>query len=133
MPKGVYDRRTKAGRHGAYSREIRLAQVDRRSKEGRLLTSMRSALTEQLGGHLSPTQTVLVERAAMLQLRCAALDARILDGTFTDYDAKTYLAFSNSLTRTMVALGLGTAAAASPADPMAALHDHLRRRTGAAA
>jgi hypothetical protein len=112
LPKGVFNRRTREGRHGAYSREIRLGRVDGRSKEGRLLLQMRAVLTAQLGEHLTPQQTVLIERAAFLQLRCAALDARILDGTFTDYDAKTYLAFSNSLTRVMVALGLGAPTAA---------------------
>jgi hypothetical protein len=132
LSKGVFDRRTKAGRYGAYSREIRLAQVDRRSRKGRLLDQMRAVLTEQLGGRLSPTQTVLIERAAMLQLRCAVLDARIIDGTFSEYDAKTYLAFSNSLTRTMVALGFG-ADAGPPQDPMAALHRHIAARQGEAA
>lgn len=111
MPKGVFDRRTKAGRFGAYSVEIRLGRVDRRTREGRLLSQMRAVLTAQLGGHPTPQQTVLIERAAFLQLRVAALDARILDGTFTDYDAKVYLAFSNSLTRTMVALGVAPAPA----------------------
>ena len=42
----------------------------------------------------------------MLQLRCATFDAKIVDGTFSEYDAKVFLAFSNSLTRTMSALGL---------------------------
>jgi hypothetical protein len=30
----------------------------------------------------------MVERAAMLQLKCAILDQKILDGTFSEYDAK---------------------------------------------
>jgi hypothetical protein len=69
---------------------------------------MRERLTEELGGagRLTARQRVLVERAAYLQLRCAVLDKRIADGTFTDYDSKTYLAFSNSLRRAMEALGL---------------------------
>ena len=50
----------------------------------------------------------------MLQLRCAALDRKVLDGTFTDFDAKTYLAFSNSLTRTLKALGVQPAAPKAP-------------------
>jgi hypothetical protein len=114
---------------GAYSKEIVLARPDRRSKEGRLLKQMRQALIAHLGGEgrLSAPQRVLVERAAMLQLRCAVLDRRMLDGTFTEYDAKTYLAFSNSLTRTLSALGLAPAAA-PPADPMDALRRHLAAR-----
>ena len=77
---------------------------------------MREALISHLGGKasLSAPRRAMVERAAMLQLRCAVLDGKILDGTFSEYDAKTYLAFSNSLTRTLAALGLEPAAAKPP-------------------
>jgi len=108
---------------GAYSKEIILARPDGRSREARLLKQMREALIRHLGGEdkLSPPQRVLCERAAMLQLRCAVLDEKIVDGTFSEYDAKTYLAFSNSLTRTMTALGL------EPAAPRRkTLDEHLR-------
>jgi hypothetical protein len=93
---------------GAYSKEIILARPDGRSKEGRLLSQMRRALIAHLGGEarLSDPQRAMVERAAMLQLRCAVLDRKILDGTFSEYDSKVYLAFSNSLTRTLARLGL---------------------------
>ena len=105
-----------------------------RSKEGRLLKSMRQALIKHLGGEarLTPPKRVLVERASMLQLRLAALDRRIIEGGFTEFDAKEYLAWSNSLTRTLVALGL-EAAATTPADPMQRLNDHLASRHGEAA
>jgi len=91
---------------GAYSKEIVLARPDKRTREARLLKQMRMELTRHLGGQLSPPQRVLVERAAMLQLRCAKFDQKILDGTFSEYDSKVFLAFSNSLTRTLKALGL---------------------------
>jgi hypothetical protein len=99
-------------KYGAYAKEIVLARPDGRTKEARLLHQMRAALFQHLGGEgkLSPPQRILVERAAMLQLRCAVLDAKILDASFSEFDAKTFLAFSNSLTRTMSALGLAPAA-----------------------
>ena len=50
----------------------------------------------------------------MLQLRCAALDRRIVDGEFTDYDAKSYLAFTNSLRLILKALGLQAPASLTP-------------------
>ena len=109
--------RLRRGPLGAYSAAIRIAQgIDGRTREGRLLIATRRALTAHLGGEdrLSAPQLALVERCSMLQLRIAALDARILDGSFTEYDAKTYLAFSNSLTRTMVALGLEPASTPQP-------------------
>jgi hypothetical protein len=75
---------------------------------------MREELIRHLGGTVTPPQRAMIERAAMLQLRCAALDRKILDGTFSEYDAKTYLAFSNSLTRTLARLGLEPQAAKPP-------------------
>jgi hypothetical protein len=56
---------------GSYDRAIVLARPDRRTKEGRLLKSMRETLTAHLGGSLSAPQRALVDRAAMFQLRCA--------------------------------------------------------------
>jgi len=108
---------------GSYSKEIILAKPDMRSREGRLLTQVRRALFDHLGGEakVTPLQRILVERAAMLQLRCATLDRKILDGSFSEYDAKTFLAFSNSLSRTLAKLGLG--ASADPGQPT--LADHL--------
>jgi hypothetical protein len=91
----------------AYSAAIRIRQgIDGRSKAGRVLIATRRALIAHLGGEdrLSPPQRALVERCAALQLSICALDQRIIDGTFTDYDSKTYLAWSNSLTRCLVAL-----------------------------
>ncbi len=102
---------------GAYSNEIRLANPDRRTKEARLLKQMRVELAKHLGGEdkLSATQRILVERAAMLQLRCALLDRKIVEGgKFTHVDNRTYLAWTNSLTRTITALGLQPAPKAGP-------------------
>jgi hypothetical protein len=112
---------------GAYSKEIVLARPDGRSREARLLKQVRQQLTRQLGGRLTPAQTALIERAAMLQLRCAVLDGKVFAGTFSEYDAKTYLAFSNSLTRTLKALGLEATTAAPPS-----LSDYLASKERAA-
>ena len=65
---------------GPYSKEIVLAKPDMRTREGRLLRQMRSELARHLGGNLTAPQRALVERAAMLQLRCAVLDQRISMG-----------------------------------------------------
>jgi hypothetical protein len=111
--------RERRGPLGAYSRAIASARgIDGRTTAGKLISATRRALADHLGGEdrLSAPQRALIERCAMLQLRIAALDARIVDGSFTEYDAKTYLAFHNSLTRTL--LGLGLQAAAEPLDPV---------------
>jgi hypothetical protein len=112
-------------RLGPYSKEIKLAQPDMRTREGRLLKQIRAKLTEQVGGSPSYGQQALIERLAWLQLRCAALDQRILDGSFTEYDSKTYLAWCSTLARLMARLD---GAAPEPADDvsLAAIHDRLR-------
>ncbi len=58
---------------GAYSVEIALARPDRRTREGRLLKSVRETLVAHLGGadRISAPQRALIERCAMLQLRVA--------------------------------------------------------------
>ena len=58
---------------GPYSRATRLAHVDGRSREGRLLRSVRDELTNQIGNP-SPAQKALIDRASWLSLRIAQLD-----------------------------------------------------------
>src|SRR5204863_8557833 len=99
---------------GAYSKEIILARPDKRTREARLLKQMRQELSQHLGGKPTPMQRALIERAAMLQLRCAKFDEKIINGSFSDYDSKAFLASSNSLTLTLKALGLQLAAAPTP-------------------
>ncbi|HVC52761.1 MAG TPA: hypothetical protein VND87_12125 [Stellaceae bacterium] len=116
-----------AHRIGPYSRPHRLAMLDGRTREARLLQETRDALIEHVGGSPSATQRALIERAAWLQLRVAQLDVRIAEGaTFSDHDSRTYLAWSNSLGRTLAALGLKPAA-----PPVPRLADVLRRTAAA--
>lgn len=90
-----------------YSRTHTLAKLDRRTRESALLSRTRSELTAHVGGKPSATQAALIERAAWLTLHVALLDAKIVDASGpTDHDSRTYLAWSNSLTRTLAALGL---------------------------
>src|SRR5215471_3185318 len=102
-------------KYGAYSKDIILARPSGRTKEGRLVRQMRHALFSHFGGEsrLTPPQRMLVERACMLQLRVATLDRKICDGTFSAFDSKTYLAFSNSLARTLKTLGIEAAPASA--------------------
>jgi hypothetical protein len=88
---------------------------------------MRAVLFEHLGGEdkVTPPQRLLVERCAMIQLRLALLDSRILDGSFTGYDSHTFLAWSNSLRRTLATLGVVAPTPPGPADAADALQSHL--------
>jgi hypothetical protein len=73
-------------------------------------------------------QRCLISRTARLALHLELMDERSLAGdhVFTTHDHLHYVSWSNSLARHLAMLGLDPSAA--PADPMAALRDHLARR-----
>ena len=94
-------------RIGPYSRAHSLANIDGRTREAKLLGRVRSELTAHVGGKPSATQRMLIERAATLSLHVEGLDRKVLTGgVMTEHDSRTYLAWSNSLTRTLRELGL---------------------------
>jgi hypothetical protein len=111
-------------RLGPYSKEIKLAKPDMRTREGRLLKQIRARLTEQVGGAPSWGQQALIERCAWVQLRCAALDQRIIDGSFTQNDSNCYLAWASTLARLLARLDI---AAPEPAadSSLATIHARL--------
>ena len=101
---------------------------DGRSPDAVLLRRTKAAFIAHVGGKPSATQRALVDRAAMLTLHLARLDAKAMQaGGFTDHDSRTYLAWSNSLRRTLAALGMKPAAS-----PARTLTDHLATRQAAA-
>ena len=120
--------RAKAKRVGPYSTANALRQVDQRTREGSLIRKTRADLIAHVGGKPSATQLVLIERAAALTLQLALLDSRNAHGGMTDHDVRTYLAWTNTLTRLMRQLGLKSAAQQPPS-----LKDHLAQRGSTAA
>ena len=83
---------------------------------------------QHLGGKPSATQRMLIERAATLALHVEMLDRKVNEGgLMTELDSRTYLAWSNSLTRTLRELGL-QGAPSRPAD----LHSYLAQSDAAA-
>jgi hypothetical protein len=88
-----------------------LAKIDRRRREARLLETTRADLAAHVGGAPSAVQRRLIERAAMLTLHVALFDERAIAAQgMSERDAREYLAYSNSLTRTLKALGVDGAA-----------------------
>ena len=81
--------------------------MDRRTREAKLLAEVRADLTEHVGGAPSATQRRLIERCAWLSLHVAQLDAKVAEGgAMTEHDQRTYLAWNDTLTRTLRQLGL---------------------------
>ena len=112
---------------GPYSRPDSLAKISGRTREGRIVRGVRADLTAHLGGKPSATQRVLIERAAMLTLRIALMDAKASDGRLSEKDGREYLAWTNTLTRLMRQLGLkGTA------QQPRTLAEHLANKAAAA-
>jgi hypothetical protein len=73
----------------------------------------------------------LIERVAQLTLKVAQLDAKLDAGAMTDHDHRHYLAWSNSLTRTLEKLEkLARKRRAPPAAP--SLADLFPDRTATA-
>ena len=89
---------------GPYSRPFALAKLDGRTKEAALMRRVRAELTTHCG-RPSATQRVLIERAVILSLRVAQIDAKILAvEPLTLHDSNFALAWNNAR-RTLVALG----------------------------
>jgi hypothetical protein len=101
---------------GPHSRLNRLRNLDGRTVEAKLLRSIRSELTEHLGGKLTAVQRQLVERAAMLTLHVRLFDARAVEngGALSERDGRQYLAYSNALARALKELGVKATAERGP-------------------
>jgi hypothetical protein len=70
----------------------------------------RAELVAHVGGKPTAVQSAMIERACQLTLRIVAMDRTFAEtGAQTDHDSRTYLAWSNSLTRTLTQLGVAGA------------------------
>ena len=99
---------------GPHSRRHRLGNIDRRTFEAKLFDEFRAELVAHVGGSPNVVQGAIIERACWLRLRCAMLDAKLAEGSFTDHDSRTYLAWTGALSRLLARLGLQSSAAKAP-------------------
>lgn len=65
---------------GAYSRPFTLAKLDGRTREAALMRRVRAELTAYVGGSPTFPQRSLIDRAAILALRMAQIDEKIIGG-----------------------------------------------------
>ena len=93
-----------------------------RTAEGRRLREFRQGLIDHLGGRPSAVQMTLIDRATVLMHHLAHLDRRAeIEGGLSEHATRVFLAWQNTLTRTLQAIGLRPAAA--PAGP--SLSDYI--------
>ena len=96
---------------GPYSRPDALSKMDGRTWEAKLLRQVRDDLTAQLGGIPSAAQRALIDQASWLTLHVEQINRRTVGGkAMTEHDSRQYLAWTNSLSRTLRHLGLKSAA-----------------------
>jgi hypothetical protein len=70
-----------------------------------ILKAFRQDLIDHVGGSPDIIQREIIERCVFLQLKCSLMDAKICAGRESEYDSKTYLAWSASLQRALLKLG----------------------------
>ena len=82
-----------------------IANIDGRTKLGRIHRAFKRALIEELKGKPSIIERSLIERAAMLHLKCMMLDEKIASGRdLNEMETNHYLAWTNALGRTLMHL-----------------------------
>lgn len=112
---------------GPYCRPVTLAKLDGRTREAALMRRVRAELTAHVGGNPSFPQRVLIDRAAVLALRIAQIEAKMLAGeTLTLHDNNHAIAWHNSYRRTIQAIGLQPATATAKPPSIA---DYWRQKT----
>jgi hypothetical protein len=84
---------------GPYTGDERLYRLDGQSRAARFLKDYRYELIQHLGHPPSVTERAVIDRASMIALKCALLDAKILAGADTELDSRQILAWSGALTR----------------------------------
>ena len=103
-------------RIGPATQPARWAQHDARTREAKLVETVRRELIRHVGGSPTIAERLLLDRCAMLTLHITRLDARALEeGGFSSHATREYLAWTNTLRRSLCALGLKGVADGAPA------------------
>jgi len=115
-------------RTGPYRRALErgaVGSLNGNSREAKFIKAYAAMLTEHCGGAPSPVEAQLIIRAARLACHLEIWDERTIPngGAFTATGHNYYIAWSNSLTRTLARLGMQPAEANEPTG--AALDRHL--------
>lgn len=85
------------------------------SRLGRLYMRLRAELVGHAGGAPNAAQRALIDRIAMVQVRMAIMDEKMFrDGDLSEHAGREYLAWANSMSRMLQALGLDGAPAPQP-------------------
>ena len=89
-----------------HSRPRRWGNLDRRTYEAKIYEDFRLRLIDYVGGKPTLPQSALIERAAWVYLRCAVMESKVGPIGLTDIDARSYLAWTNTLAKVLAHLGV---------------------------
>jgi len=91
--------------HGCYQH---FSRVDRRTKEGKLISHIEASLADALGGDLSPQEILSVQRASVIAWRCSRFEKHILSGNGNTPESleRNYLSWVRALMDILRTLGL---------------------------
>jgi hypothetical protein len=95
-----------AHRIGVYSRQPALRKLDKRTREAGYMAWVRADLIAHVGGNPTIVQKMLIDRAAILSLRLAMADTKIIEDRLTLCDNNHIVAWQNALTRVLRTLGV---------------------------
>ena len=96
-------------RIGAFSKRLAFSDLDGRTNAGKYVNSIKQDLEVQIGNP-SPGQQILIKLVAIKMLRCEMIYERVLSqpdgGDLQDRVENYFLAWSNSVRRDLIALGV---------------------------
>jgi len=96
-------------RIGAFSKRLAFSDLDGRTNAGKYVNSIKQDLEAQIGNP-SPGQQILIKLVAIKMLRCEMIYERVLSqpdgGDLQDRVENYFLAWSNSVRRDLIALGV---------------------------
>jgi len=108
-------RRPRRPRQPAQNCSAAVARLDGRTRIGRAVSELRAELVAHCAGKPSATQQALIELCCQLKARLAAMDVAFAEsGKMTVHDCRTYLAWGNTLARTLARLGAEGTPARAP-------------------
>jgi hypothetical protein len=100
-----------------------------RSREAQLYRSHRDELIRHVGGKPTTVQSILIHRLAWVQVHLARMDERSFrDGGLSDHATREYLAWTNTVSRMLQALGVENPSAKLLKAPELSLADHIASR-----
>jgi hypothetical protein len=105
-----------------------------RSREAKLYRAFRDELLRHVGGKPTTAQTILIHRLSWIQTHMARMDERSManDG-LSDWASRQYLAWANTVSRMLQALGVESPSPKLLKAPEVSLADHITSRRSEAA